>query len=108
MRGGANLVDSPTRSFGSASLSQIDRRVPVATVETSYARSMFGVGASFASGSLGRFPNASFAHRIALERPLAESARIPPGMPPGDDVPNDAVTAPRAIGLPLKCPFCFE
>src|SRR4029077_10609480 len=97
------LVAAPTRSFGSTSLSQIDRRVPVAAVDTSYARRMFGVGCSLAAGSLGSFPKTSLTQRIALAVPLAESDSIPPGIPPGDAVPYDAIDNPRAMGVVPNC-----
>src|ERR671918_1165641 len=106
--GGANLVAAPTRSSGSASLSQIGCSEPVPAVETSYARRMFEVGAMLAAGSLGRLPDASFDHRMAFDVPFADSERMPPGMPPGDAVPKDAVAVPRATGSALKWPPVFE
>ena len=59
---------------------------------------MLGVGALLASGSPGRFPNASLAHKIAFDVPFEDNDR----MPPGDEVPNDAVAVPRPRGLAPK------
>src|SRR5260370_13583962 len=83
-------------------------RTPLPTVETSYARRMFGVGFWLESGSCGKFPKASLAHRIPFDVPFADNERIPPGMPPGDDVPHEAVAVPRAIGLAPKWPAFLE
>jgi hypothetical protein len=69
---------------------------------------MFCVGAMLAAGSPGRFPTGSFAHRIASAVPFADSARMPPGMPPGDAVPTDAMAVPRATGSGPKCPLLFS
>lgn len=52
------------------------------------------MGAMFESGSLGRLPAASLAHRIAFEVPFADSDKMPPGIPPGDEVPIDAIAEP--------------
>ena len=53
-----------------------------------------GIGAMFESGSLGRLPAASLAHRIGFEAPFADSDKMPPGIPPGDEVPIDAIADP--------------
>jgi hypothetical protein len=69
--------------FGIAVPDGLKRALP--TVETSYARRTLGVEAMFESGSLGRLPAASLAHRIAFEVPFGDRDKMPPGIPPGDE-----------------------